>query len=224
MKNPLPLEKAVYLGPAHSATDSAQIVEIVRSTLNDSSQSRYHRDASKEVNRLLRAEGVPLMQRYMAIAYEIGEATGATAIEGGLKTADSLANKIQRANVEDLVELYQMTGKISNNMGVSFHVRDTCRLRMIHPTEAQLRSAAYMMFMRLDVDEGTVKDYLSKPKPETGYKALHAVTKDGVELQFRTEYAHAKAEMDKYNDIKKLYQGTPIIGQDRGEQHVQLQR
>ncbi len=221
--NPIRPSKEVYLGPAHSATDSAQIVEIVRSTLNDPSQARYHADAKKAVNKLLRVEGVPLMQQYMAIAYEIGEHTGALAIEGGLKTADSLANKIQRANVEDLAELYQMTGKMTNNVDVSFHIRDTCRLRMIHPTEPQLRSAAYMMFMRLNVDESTVKDYIKNPKPETNYKALHAVTKDGVELQFRTAYAHARAEMDKYKDIKQLYQGNvPIIRQDRGESLVQL--
>jgi hypothetical protein len=201
-----PLEKEVSLGPAHGARESAQIIEIVKNTLNNPSESRYHKDARKAVNELLRKDGMPLMREYFAIAYEICKETDAIALQGGFKRARSLADKISRVEVADLMDLYELTGKQDYNMDVSFHVRDTCRLRLIHPTEVHRDAAANMMFKRLGVNEERIKNY--NGKPITGYKAVHGETPDGVELQFRTLYAHMKAENDSYSEIKRIFQGN----------------
>jgi len=204
-----PLERKVSLGPVHQ-TREQEILGLV-ALLHDPSNSGFVKDISKEVNRMLRQDGLKLLKDYLDIAQEIGRDTYATETCARVKNAESLAKKVKRASVEDIEKLYRLTGKMyDDSMHLNFQVKDTCGLRMIFPTEAHLRAAQYMLFERFGVKEKDVKDYIRHPKPLTGYKAVHAVTEDGVELQLRTVFDHFKAERDKYPDkVKALYESRP---------------
>ena len=232
MKPLIRLEDKVRIVGPHFSTAQVNEILAMAELLNDPSLSRYHDEIRQEGNKILEHTGLPVLEEYLAVTSEMASDYGIIQLDVRLKTMDSIAKKVVRADQEDLNKIYEMTGKISHDYGrtVRVELKDTCGERAICHNEAQLRALEHSLFKRFGVDEADVKDYIAKPKASTGYKAVHAVTRDGVELQLRTAMDHARAENDIYHTlIKRAYEtgNTALLMKARRakcEQTISLQR